>query len=257
MHPTATPRKALRALAWAAVPALLIAGCSSPASDSGADGNDDGAAAEGSESAPEPEPVRFADLPSPCAVIGEDTIDEIVPKADPKGGSALTSNDTSLSGTCLWSGLKEYQYRSLTVSLRRFESDLSLGSGDERAQGFIAQQVEEITGDGANSDIAQEDLAGTGDSAITIAYNAEKDIDDDTQDFRQQRVVVRTGNVVVTVDYAATGLEGDDMPGAKGVRERAETAAAEAVDRLDATAQEDGGDADEESGADTDKKDDA
>ncbi|MGW7295791.1 DUF3558 domain-containing protein [Streptomyces xiamenensis] len=263
MHPTATPRSSpslaagrgprLRALAWAAVPALLIAGCSS--SPSGDDAKDDSAAGE-EQSAPEPEPVRFTDLPSPCATISEDTAGDLVPKADPEGGSALTSNDTSLSGTCLWSGLKEYQYRSLTVSLRRFESDLSLGSGDDRAQGFIAQQVEEITGDGANSDVDQQELAGTGDSAVTLAYNAEKDIDDDKQDFRQQRVVVRTGNVVITVDYAGTGLEGDDLPGAKGIKERAETAAAEAVERLGATADE-GQDADgAEDGADTDKKDD-
>ncbi len=224
-----TSRVAVRALAWAALPVLLVAGCSS---DSGDDTTDDEPAPSAS---PTPDPVRFATLPEPCSTVGEDTIGEIVPEADPAAGETLSSSDTSASGACLWSGLDDYQFRSLTVALRRFDSDLSIGSGDERAGEYLQQMTEEISGDDANRDLESGDLAETGDAAVTLGYTVTKEAEDGEQDYRQHRVVARTGNVVVTVDYSGAGFEGDDMPGADSVREAAETAAREAVAAVDAS----------------------
>ncbi|MDT0442125.1 DUF3558 domain-containing protein [Streptomyces johnsoniae] len=224
-----TSRFAVRALAWAALPVMLVAGCSS---DSGDDTTDDEPAPSAS---PTPDPVRFATLPEPCSTVGEETVGETVPEADPAAGETLSSSDTSASGACLWSGLDDYQFRSLTVALRRFDSDLSIGSGDERAGEYLQQMAEEVSGDDANRDVESAELAETGDAAVTMGYSVTKESEDGEQDYRQHRVVARTGNVVVTVDYSGAGFEGDDMPGADSVREAAETAAREAVAAVDAT----------------------
>ncbi|TDC21535.1 DUF3558 domain-containing protein [Streptomyces sp. 8K308] len=240
-------RFAVRALALAALPVLLVTGCSS-SSDSSDDATRDN---EPESVAPTPEPVRFEGLPEPCQTIGQDTIGEVVPQADPESGETLSSSDTSTSAACLWSGLDDFQFRSLTVALRRFDSDLSLGSGDERATAYVQQMVDEITGDDANRDVESAELAETGDAATSIAYTVTKtgEEDEDEQDYRQQRVVSRVGNVVLTLDYSGAGFEGDDMPSADSVREAAETAAREAVAAVDASADASGGEtpAEEES----------
>lgn len=233
------PRTAVaaRVMALATVPVLLVAGCS------GSDSGDDGSASEQrprTTAPPEPEPVRFTTLPEPCSLLDEDTIEEVVPNADPQSGETLSSSDTSTSGACLWSGLDDYDFRSLTVSLRRFESDPAIGSGDERAEEYRTRLVEEITGDDANEDVSEEQLAETGDAATSISYRVTREDDDEEEEYQQQRVVVRTGNVVVTVDYSGAGFEEADTPGARGVREAAETAAREAVSAVDASAEEDG-----------------
>ncbi|UCM89559.1 DUF3558 domain-containing protein [Streptomyces marincola] len=239
MDPNASrpaPRLAVRALAWAALPVFLVAGCSS---DSGDDTTDDEPAPSAS---PTPEPVRFAALPEPCSTLGEDTVGDIVPEADPAAGETLSSSDTSTSGACLWSGLDDYQFRSLTVALRRFDSDVTIGSGDERAEEYLRQMSDEVTGDEANRDVEAADLGDTGESAVTIAYTVTKETEEEgEQDYRQHRVAARTGNVVVTVDYAGAGFEGDDMPGADTVREAAEAAAREAVAAVDASENAEGG----------------
>ncbi|WP_059005759.1 hypothetical protein [Streptomyces specialis] len=234
MNRTAS-RLAVRTLAWAAVPVLFAAGCSS--SDSGSDEKTSDEAPR--SVAPTPEPVRFAALPEACSVLGEDVVADVVPEADPKEGETLTSTDTATSGACLWSGLDEYQFRSLTVALRRFESDVALGSGDERAGEYLQQMVEEVTGDEANTGVESAELGETGDAATSIAYTVVKETEEEgEQEFRQQRIVARTGNVVITLDYSGVGFEGDDMPSADSIREAAETAAREVVATLDASAEE-------------------
>ncbi|MDT0309631.1 DUF3558 domain-containing protein [Streptomyces sp. DSM 44917] len=231
-------RVAGRALAWTAVPLLLLVGCSS---GSGSDGGtqDD----EPRESvAPEPEPVRFSALPEPCATLNEDVIGEVVPEADPAGGETLSSFDTAFSGACLWNGLEQYQYRSLQVALRRFDSDVALGSGDERAGEYLRQMAEEVSGDEANGEVEQAELDDAGDEAATLSYTATRtpggEEDDEEQEYRQQRVVVRTANVVITVDYAGAGLEGDDMPSADSIREAAETAARAVTETVNASTEQ-------------------
>jgi hypothetical protein len=229
-----TSRSAVRALALAALPVLLMAACSS-SSDPEEDTADD---EPRQTTEPTPEPVRFAELPEPCATLGEDTVGEVVPEADPAAGETLTSTDTGASVACLWTGLDEYQFRSLTVALHRFDSNLTAGSGDERAETYLRQRAEEITGDEANQDVESAELAEIGDQALTLGYAAVKeDEDGNEQEYQQQRVVARLDNVVVTVDYSGTGFEGDDMPDADTVREAAETAAREAVTAMDATAE--------------------
>ncbi|MFR9726297.1 DUF3558 domain-containing protein [Streptomyces sp. MS19] len=239
-------RLAVRTAAWAAVPVLLAAGCSSDSS-----GSDDGAGSDGPTSAaPAPEPVRFAALPDVCATVGADLIGEYVPRADPEDGDTLTSSDTTSSATCLWSGLDDYQFRSLTVSLRRFDSDLSIGSGDERAAGYAEQVTEEVTGDDANQDVETGALDEAGDEAGWIGYSVTKtDEDDNEQDYRENRVVARVDNVVLTVDYSGAGLEGEDMPGADAIADGAVAVAREATARLDAWGEENAGGAPESDGS--------
>ncbi|WP_052849311.1 hypothetical protein [Streptomyces avicenniae] len=238
-------RRAARAMAWAAVPVLLAAGCSSDASEP----DDDAGAETSAEAAPTPEPVRFTTLPESCATVRESTVEEFVPEADPVAGQTLTSSDVTSSATCLWNGLDGYQYRSLTVALRRYDSDLAIGSGDERAAGYAEQVVEEITGDDANQDVDAGPLDETGEEATSLAWTVTKTDDDQEQDYRQHRVVARLGNVVVTVDYNGAGLEGDDMPGADGIASGAIAVAREAVAALDASG--DGTGAEAEGGDDT------
>ncbi|WP_049572288.1 hypothetical protein [Streptomyces sp. SBT349] len=225
-------RLALRALTWAALPALLVVGCTS---DSGGDTSDDEAR---EETAPSPEPVRFSALPDPCSVLGEDTVGEAVPEADPVGGETLTSNDTTTSGACLWSGLDAYQFRSLTVALRRFESDVAIGSGAERAGEYVRQMAEEISGDEANRDVESADLRDTGDWAVTLGYTTTVESEEEgEQDYRQHRVVVQTDNVVITLDYSGAGFEGDDMPGADSVKETAEATARQVLQAVESSAE--------------------
>ncbi|TDC76896.1 DUF3558 domain-containing protein [Streptomyces hainanensis] len=227
-------RLAVRVVALAALPVLVVTGCSS-SSDSSDDASQDN---EPQSVAPTPEPVRFEALPEPCGTIAEDTIGNVVPEADPGNGETLSSSDTNTSAACLWSGLDDFQFRSLTVALRRFDSDLSLGSGDERATAYVQQMVDEIAGDDANRDVESAELAETGDAATSIGYSVTKvggEDDESEQDYRQQRVVSRVGNVVLTLDYSGAGFEGDDMPSADTVREAAETAAREAVGNVNAT----------------------
>ncbi|WP_129841194.1 DUF3558 domain-containing protein [Streptomyces sp. RFCAC02] len=232
------PRFAVRALAWAAVPALLVAGCSSDSSD----GDDDAAGETPASVAPTPEPVRFEALPEACAAVSGDTIADVVPEADPEQGSTLETVNPDVAAMCLWSGLDEYQFRSLTVALKIFASEPAVGSGDERAAGYLQQSAEEITGDEANADVAAEALEGAGDEATSISYTVTKagedEEDDEEREYRQQRVVVRTGNLVITLDYSATDMEGDDVPGAGDVKEAADAVAAEAVERIDAWAED-------------------
>lgn len=127
----------------------------------------------------------------------------------------------------------------LTVALRRFDSDVALGSGDERADEYLQQMVEEVTGDEANADVETAALAETGDAATSVGYTVVKESEEEgEQEYRQQRIVARTGNLVLTLDYSGAGFEGDDMPGADDIKAGAETAAHEAVTTVNAAADE-------------------
>jgi hypothetical protein len=221
-----TMRTAVRTLACAAVPMLLAAGCSSDS------GGDDSAKPSPSASTasptPSPAPVRFTTLPDPCKTLSKGTIGDVVPEAE-KDGKNLGSKDADGYGTCLWSGLDDYQYRALTVSLKRFDSDLTLGSGDERAAEYAGQQVAAVSQDEENKKVKDAPLDGVGDQATSIAFETEKKDGKKTEEYREQRVVAITGNVVVTVDYEGAGFETGRTPSAGDIREGAEKAAKEAV----------------------------
>ncbi|MGY1453366.1 DUF3558 family protein [Streptomyces sp. SS8] len=225
MHRNAT-RTAVRTLACAAVPMLLVAGCSSGS------GGDDSAgpspSASASSASPTPAPVKFTTLPDPCKTLSGDTVGEVVPEAKKKGKN-LGSKDTDGYGTCLWSGLDDYQYRALTVSLKRFDSDVTLGSGSERAAEYAGQQVAAVSQDEENKKVKDAPLDGVGDQATSIAFETERKDGKKTEEYREQRVVAITGNVVVTVDYEGAGFETGKTPKAEDIRENAEKAAKEAV----------------------------
>ncbi|SFL71395.1 DUF3558 family protein [Streptomyces pini] len=225
MHRNAT-RTAVRTLACAAVPMLLVAGCSSDS------GGDDSAgpspSASASSASPTPAPVKFTTLPDPCKTLSGDTVGDVVPEAKKKGKN-LGSKDADGYGTCLWSGLDDYQYRALTVSLKRFDSDVTLGSGSERAAEYAGQQVAAVSQDEENKKVKDTPLDGVGDQATSIAFETERKDGKKTEEYREQRVVAITGNVVVTVDYEGAGFETGKTPKAEDIRENAEKAAKEAV----------------------------
>ncbi|MEU2207055.1 hypothetical protein, partial [Streptomyces hygroscopicus] len=223
MHRSA-PRLA-RILACATVPVVLVAGCSS-----GSD-NKDKKDAEGSarptSSSPSPTiaAAKFGKLPDVCSTLSGKTIDSLVPKAQSKKGKALPSADTNSSASCLWSGLDGFKYRSLTVSLKLFHSDPQLGSGDRRAGEYAAQQASKAATAGKVTDPKTEKVTGIGDEATTVSTKEKKDGDD----FRDQTVVARTANVVITLEYDGAGYETAKTPDAAALLKDAKSAAKEVV----------------------------
>ncbi|MFD3498931.1 DUF3558 domain-containing protein [Streptomyces sp. NPDC058678] len=215
----------------AAVPVMLIAaGCSSDSGsdDTGGKSADIAASASASPS-PTVQAATYKSLPEPCAVFEKKTLGELVPKA-PKSGKQGTSDDTSARASCSWSsldnnGVKGSQFRWLNVSLLRFESDVSRGAGDEQAQTYYEKQVQDAQAvDGAKS-VKSQPVSGTGDAATTVTYDLKKK----EGSFRQQTVVTRAENVVITVDYNGAGLAGEKTPSAATLTKLAQKAAKEAV----------------------------
>ncbi|MEE1931505.1 DUF3558 family protein [Streptomyces sp. TRM 70351] len=225
-RPTSRRATVRRTLAAAAVPVLFVAGCSGGGSD---DKSGASPSPSASSASPEPEPVTFTTLPDACEALPEKTVEEVVPKTRDAGGKALKSKDTASYSGCLWTGLDEYDYRSLSVSLRRFDSDLTLGSGDERAAEYAGEQIADVGADKANKNVKDAPLEGVGDAATSIGYDTEVKEGDSAGDYRARRVVARTANVVVTVDYSGTGFEDGETPSAGAVQKGAETAAKAAV----------------------------
>ncbi|MDT0402600.1 DUF3558 family protein [Streptomyces edwardsiae] len=218
-----------RVLVCAVAVPLVAAGCSS---DSGSgDGKDKAASASASKSASPSPTVRaaaYSRLPEPCAVLSEKTLDDLAPKA--KKGKEGSSDDVSTRGSCSWSslannGVKGSQFRWLNVSLLRFESDTTRGAGDKLAEKYYDKQVRDAqSAEGAKNSQA-EPVSGTGDEATAVRYDLKKK----EGTFKQQTVVARVENVVVTVDYNGAGLAGDKTPSADDLMKDAQKAAKEAV----------------------------
>ncbi|MEU9791607.1 hypothetical protein AB0E27_13440 [Streptomyces sparsogenes] len=242
MHRTA-PRLA-RIFVSAAVPVVLVAGCSS-----GSDKDSKDSADASKSATPSPTPTvaaaKYDKLPEICPTLSGKTIDQLVPKAENKKGKELPSADANQSASCLWTGLNGFKYRQLTVSLKLFRSDLSLGTGDKRAEAYAADQAQKATtADGAkNAKTAQ--VSGIGDAATTVSTESKKDGDE----FRNQTVVARTANVVVTLEYNGAGYEDEKTPDPKKLLKDAETAAKEVV----AAVAKNGGGADKDGGKATGK----
>ncbi|WP_371527889.1 DUF3558 domain-containing protein [Streptomyces sp. NBC_01283] len=223
----------------AAVPVILVAsGCSSD-SDSGSDGakKDSGskasASAPGKDKAASVEKAAFSKLPEPCEVLSKKTLEDLVPKAKDKSGKAGTSDDTSARGTCSWdsldnNGVDGSQFRWLRVSLMRFDSDASLGSGAKRAQNNFAKQVADAQATEGAKSVKTEPVPGMGDQTTVVHYDLKKD----KENFKQQTVVTRVENAVVTIDYNGAGLAGDKAPSSKDLSKAAEKAAKEASEAV-------------------------
>ena len=224
-------KRLTRALVCAtAVPVVLVAAACSADSGSGSGDGDNGSAASKSASpSPTVEAAAFRTLPEPCDVLEKDTLEDLVPKAD-KSGKEGQSDDVTVRSSCSWNsldnnGVKGSQFRWLNVSLLRFESDVTRGAGDGLAKKYYAKQVRDAQAVEGAKDSRSEPASGIGDEATTVRYGLKKK----EGTFKQQTVVARVENVVVTVDYNGAGLAGEKTPDADTLAKAARKAAEEAV----------------------------
>ncbi|MFF7885930.1 DUF3558 domain-containing protein [Streptomyces sp. NPDC020794] len=244
------PRLTRILVSAAAVPVVLAAaGCSSDSgSGSGSGSSADNAAQKGtaatssaspSTSADAVKPAAYATLPAPCSVFSKNTLGELVPKGA-KSAKSGKSDDAKDRSSCSWNsldnkGVKGSQFRWLNVSLLRFDSDATRGEGNQLAQTYYDKQVKDaqtVTGaTGARS----EPVSGIGDASTAVRYGLKKK----EGSFKQQTVVTRVENVVITLDYNGAGLAGDKAPSADDLTKAAEKAAKEAVAAV-ASANQDG-----------------
>ncbi|WAZ23297.1 DUF3558 family protein [Streptomyces cinnabarinus] len=231
-------------LGAATVPVMLIAaGCSS---DSGSDSASKNSAAETSASAspsPTVQAAAYDKLPEACDVLSGDTLGDLVPKAG-KSGKEGASNDTATRASCSWSsldnnGVDGSQFRWLNVSLLRFESDVTRGSGDKLAQEYYAKQVKDVQAVEGAKNVKSEPVTGTGDEATAVRYDLKKK----EGSFKQQTIVARVENVVITLDYNGAGLAGEKTPSADTLTKLAKQATKEAVTAVTKANGTDGGSA--------------
>ncbi len=212
---------------------FLAAACSSSDSGSG-DGAKQTAAGDAQDSAsasasPTVQAAAYAKLPGACKVLSDKTLGELVPKGV-KSAKESASSDLSTRAGCSWSsldnnGVKGSQFRWLNVSLLRFESDVSRGTGEKQAQEFYQKQVRDAQSVPGTKNAKAEPVSGTGDEATAVRYDLKKK----EGAFKQQTVVTRVENVVVTLDYNGAGLAGDKTPDADDLAKSAGKAAKEAV----------------------------
>ncbi|MFD3567251.1 DUF3558 domain-containing protein [Streptomyces sp. NPDC058671] len=228
-----------RILACAAVPVMLVvAGCSSDSGDggSGSTGSKDKGGVSASAT-PSPsqttktvEPARFAKLPQACKAISAGTTAALVPKAKTKNGTPAPSSDVASRGGCSWNGLadkgvKGSQYRWLDVSFYRYESDATLGSGQERARENFAKELAKVEETPGAKKLRTTTATGIGEEAKTVAYQLRKT----DEDFVYGSVVARTGNILVLLSYNGAGYAGAPTPTEKTIVDGAVKAAKEAV----------------------------
>ncbi|MFJ9179123.1 DUF3558 domain-containing protein [Streptomyces sp. NPDC102360] len=221
----------------AAVPAVLVvAGCSS---GSGSDSAKDDSQAKASAStsgakAKKVAPATYKELPQACDAFSKSTLKDLVPKGESKAGA---SDDESTRASCSWSsldnnGVKGSQFRWLNASFVRFDSDVNRGSGDKLAEAYYAKQIKDAKATSGAKDVKSAPVSKTGDVATQIGYDRKYKDKKDTVTSKQQTVVSRVDNVVVTVDYNGSGLAGDDAPSASSLSKDAQKAAKEAVAKV-------------------------
>ncbi|NEB74699.1 DUF3558 domain-containing protein [Streptomyces sp. SID14478] len=221
----------------AAVPAVLaVAGCSSDSGSGSADGAKQGSESKAPSStaggaAKKVTPATYKELPQACSAVSKKTLGDLVPKGDSKAGA---SDDESTRASCSWSsldnnGVKGSQFRWLNVSMVRFDSDVNRGSGDKLASAYYAKQVKDAQATEGAKGVKTSPVSGTGDEATLVRFdNTYKEKKKDVTS-KQQTVVSRVDNVVVTVNYNGSGLAGEKTPDADDLSKDAEKAAKEAV----------------------------
>jgi hypothetical protein len=213
----------------AAVPALLLTGCSSGGgSDSGKDpsasassagaGSDGGKGTDGAPAA-----AKFRTLPDACGSVSAGTVTALVPKAKAAAGKPAQSDDTTVRGGCSWTGNGKdgYQYRWLSVTFQRFTPAAGT-SAEDQAKGRFTDQAAQL---GKAKGATSTPVSGVGDQAVSVAAKAtvaKVTSQNDT-------VLVRTGNVVVIVEYDGAGLAGKKNPSAATITAGALRAAKDAV----------------------------
>lgn len=207
---------------------LIAAGCSS---DSGSDDASKDSASASASASPSPtvQAAAYGKLPEACDVLSKDALADLVPKAG-KSGKEGASNDTATRASCSWNsldnnGVKGSQFRWLSVSLLRFESDVTRGEGDKLAREYYAEQVEDAQAVDGAKNVKSEPVTGTGDEATAVRYDLKKK----EGSFKQQTIVARVENVVITLDYNGAGLAGERTPSADTLTALAKKAAKEAV----------------------------
>ncbi|MFD5724037.1 DUF3558 family protein [Streptomyces sp. NPDC127036] len=238
------PRLTRILVSAAAIPvALVAAGCSS---DSGStdDAQKSASATPDAKKSASPtaeavQPAAYGTLPQPCSVLSKKTLGELVPKAG-KSGKKGASDDAAQRGNCNWSsldnnGVEGSQFRWLNVALLRFDSD-ARGAGDKQAHAYFEKQVTAAQAVEGAKGAKSAPVAGTGDEATAVHYDLKKK----EGAFKQQTIVARVENVVVTVDYNGAGLAGEKTPDSGDLLKAAEKATKEAVAAVSA-ANKDGG----------------
>ncbi|GAA3799745.1 DUF3558 family protein [Streptomyces chiangmaiensis] len=223
---------------------LVVAGCSS--SDSGAASSGDAkqqtstAKPSQSASAKAVQPAAYSTLPAACATLSGKTLGDLVPKGV-KSGKEGATDDIATRASCSWSslqnnGVKGSQFRWLNVSMLRFESEAMRGTGDKLAKDYYTRQVQDARSVDGAKNTKPKQLTGVGDEATEVRYDLKKK----EGAFKQQTVVARVENVVLTLDYNGAGLAGEKSPSADDLMKAAEKAAKEAVSAVTA-ANRDGG----------------
>ncbi|UNO41229.1 DUF3558 domain-containing protein [Streptomyces sp. MST-110588] len=223
-------------LACAAVPVMLVAGCSdSDKKDAGPEASKTAAPSSSKgggngSSAPGVAPAKYKKLPDPCAAVSKDTIKKLLPKAEDEAGTRGKSSDASARGYCSWKssdnqGLKGTQYRWMDIRFHRYDSDPTVGSGDKRATDFYNSQIDTAKGTPNAKNVKTSKADGVGDEATSVTYDLKKD----DNDFKNQTVVSRLNNVVVTLNFNGSGLAGAKAPDRDEMLKDAQNAAKEAV----------------------------
>jgi hypothetical protein len=209
---------------------LAVAGCSS-GSDGGKD-DADGARSDAPSAQPSPTvaPAKYSTLPDACKTIGGKTIGELVPSAKTKGGTSGTSSDIATHGSCSWNGLKDNgvkgsQYRWIDVSLMRYDSQASIGSGAAQAGKHFSEEVANAQATQDARSVITTPASGVGEQATIVTYTLRKT----DADFSYATVVARADNVVVTLTYNGAGYSGAKSPSTSDMSKDAVTAAKEAV----------------------------
>ncbi|MFZ4237363.1 DUF3558 domain-containing protein [Streptomyces murinus] len=231
-------RRLRRALVCAAaVPAVLItAACSSDSGDSKPKSDGTSASSPAGDSAspsasssPTVAPAAYKTLPDACKALSKKTLGDMVPKADSSGKKG-SSDEPSSRASCSWSslsnnGVKGSQFRWLNVSLLRFDSDTTRGSGNTQAHTYFTNQVKDAQSVGGAKNAKVVAVSGAGDEATSVRYDLSKK----EGLFKQETLVARAENVVVTLDYNGAGLAGDKTPDPEDLAKSAEKALKEAV----------------------------
>ncbi|MBC9718684.1 DUF3558 domain-containing protein [Streptomyces sp. TRM66268-LWL] len=223
--------------ACAVVPVVMTAAACSSDSGDGGDKSDSGAkssasqSADGKDKAASLAEAAYKQLPAACKVVSSKTIEDLVPKVDDKSGKTGKSSDVSTRSSCSWKGLDNNgvdgsQFRWLSASLMRFESEEGLGSAETRAKDYFKKQAAAAAAAEGAKNVKSEPADGIGDSAVTVSYDLDKG---KLGDYKQQTVVTRIENVVLTLDYNGAGLAGEKAPKAEEMVKDAEKAAKEAV----------------------------
>ncbi|WP_277035071.1 DUF3558 domain-containing protein [Actinacidiphila oryziradicis] len=226
------PRLA-RLLASAAVPVMLIAGCSSGSDSSSSKKASDGNPSVSGSASPSPSPTlaaaKYTKLPDPCKSVTQKTVKQLVPKVKDTSGLAAKSSDATARGGCSWNGLDGFQYRWLDVAMQRFETVPGIGSAEEQAVKRYGEQVAAAT---ATKGAKSGAVAGLGGDTATMVT---AEVTKDKEQYQQVTVVTRTGNVVAVLSYNGAGMESAKTPKAADLQKGAKAAAKEAMASVSTT----------------------